>query len=196
MRREELETAFTHFFNQLVHLDKNHTKNVRQVRKDLKTRMGVDFYENWSENVKKEGFLTTCSVYKFVGEIEDILLGSHERQACESSPHGSKGSDTPHKLKDMPPKPDLAAVGEAAIKGIVSTGKKLVSYLSGSHEPPEREWRRELQEMFIGTHNRIRKRQEELAGKLIELRNTELKRWKEALLDRDDSGAQVNCRAR
>lgn len=186
MRLEELETVFTHFFYQLVHLDKNHPRNVRQVRKDLETGMGVDFYENWSENMKKGGLLTTYSVYEFVGGIEDILLGSHERQAREPSPHGSKGSDAPHKPKDMPPKADWAAAGGAVAKGAISAGKKLVSYLSNSHEPHEPhgpEWSSELQKMFEGTHNRIQKRQEALAGKLIGLRNAELERWKKALQD-------------
>src|SRR5271156_1226965 len=183
MRLEELETVFTHFFYQLVHLDKNHPRNARQVRKDLETGMGVDFYESWSENVKKGGLLTTLSVYGFVGRLEDILLGSHERQARESSPHGSKGSDAPHKPKDMPPKADWAAAGGAVAKGAISAGKRLVSYLSNSHESYEPEWSSELQKMFEGTHDRIQKRQEALASKLIGLRNAELERWKKALQD-------------
>lgn len=183
MRLEELETVFTHFFYRLVHLDKNHPRNVRQVRKDLETGMGVDFYENWSENVKNGGFLTTCSVYEFVGEIEDILLGSHERQAREPSPHGSKGSDVQHKPKDTP-KADWAAAGGAVTKGAISAGKKLVSYLSSHNESHDGlEWNSELRKMFEGTHDHIQKRQETLAGKLIRLRNAELERWKKALQD-------------
>jgi len=131
MRLEELETVFTHFFYQLVHLDKNHPRNVRQVRKDLETGMEVDFYESWSENVKKGGLLTTCSVYEFVGRIEDILLGSHERQARESSPHGSKGSDASRKPKEMPPKADWAAAGESSRYGDISCAELLPCMLEG-----------------------------------------------------------------
>src|SRR5271154_5379031 len=158
MRLEELETVFTHFFYQLVHLDKNHPRNVRQIRKDLETGMEVDFYENWSENVKKGGVFTTYSVYEFVGRIEDILLGSHERQARESSPHGSKGSDASRKPKEMPPKADWAAAGGAVAKGAISAGKKLVSYLSNSPESHGPGWSSELQKMFEGTHDFIQER--------------------------------------
>jgi hypothetical protein len=173
MWHEELETVFTYFFDRLVHLDKIHSQNVRQVRNKLKDEMEVDFYENWSSN--KE-CLTNYSVYKFVGEMEDILIASHGRRASEASesgPHGPRVGDAPRKQKDMPPDPDWAVLGQ-----------KVVSLLFGSHEPG---WRNALEKMFDDAHDHIRKRQEMLAGKLIGLRDAELERWKTALRDRQET---------
>lgn len=187
MRHKELESVFTYFFDQLVHLSKKHPNDVKQARNKLKTEMEVDFYENWKTNVENGGRLTTYSVYEFVRKIDDILLGAHERRASESGPHRPKVVNAPHKPKENP-NPDLAAATKAGVKGTASAATKMFSRLSGSDKPG---WSSEKRKMFDDAHDHIQKRQEMLADELIVLRNAELERWKKALQDGNETVSYI-----
>lgn len=129
------------------------------------------------------GRLTTYSVYKFVGKLEDILIGSHESGVHESGPYMHKVVNAPHKPKDAP-NVDWAAATMAATRGTVAVGKNVFSYLSGSHET---KWRGEIQKMFDGAQDLIQKRQKMRADEMIQLRNAELETWKNALHDQEET---------
>lgn len=142
--------------------------------------MEVNFYEDWSKN--KEN-ITTYSVYKFVGKLEDILIGSHERRAPESDPYIRKVVNASYRPKDAP-NVDWPAAARAAAKGTASVGKNVLSYLSRSHEP---KWRSEIQKMFDGAQELIQERQKTRANEIIRLRNAKLESWKTALQDREET---------
>jgi hypothetical protein len=137
----------------------------------------VDFYENWSENMKNGGRLTTYSVYKFVRNLEDILIGPHESQASESGPYMPKAVSVSHKPKDLP-SVDWFAVARAAARETASVSKHVFSHLSSSHGS---KWKNEIQKMFDDAHDLIQNRQEVRADEMIKSRNAELERWKKAL---------------
>ena len=177
MRLKELKVMFTYFFDHFVHLSRAHRNNVDNVRSKLKEEMGVDFFENWGENLKNVKHITSYSVYEFVGKIEGTLIGSPERHTQESEHPRHKMVDGPRKPRDGPDV-DWSALGLAALKGTASVGRKGLSLLKGSHEP---KWNDELDQMFDNAHLRIQKRQEELISSLIRQRNDELDLWKKAL---------------
>lgn len=110
--------------------------------------------------------LTTYSVYEFVKKIEDLLIDSHESWVHESGPY----------IPRQAPEVDWAVVG-----------KKMLSYLSGSHEL---KWRSEIQKMFDGAQDLIQIRQKMRADEMIGLRNAELLRWKKALQDLESGTSQ------
>lgn len=183
MRRKELETVFTYFFDYFVHLSEDHSKNVKQVRNKLKTKMEVNFFENWSKNMENGGRLTTYSVYEFVRGIEYEIIGSHDSRSHESGHSVPKVVNASRKPKAAPDV-DWGAVTKAAAKGAASYSKKGFWYLSGSHEP---QWRSEIQKMFDGAQRLIEERQEMRADEMIGLRNAELEKWKTALQDETET---------
>jgi hypothetical protein len=179
MRLKELKAMFTYFFDHFVHLSKTHRNNVDNARSKLKEEMDVDFFENWSENLRNVKHITNYSVYEFVGKIEGTLIGSQERHAHESGHPRHKVVDGPRKPREGPDV-DWSALGSAAIRGTASVGRKGLSLLKGSHES---KWNGELNQMFEEAHLRIQKSQEELTSSLIGQRNDELDLWKKALRD-------------
>jgi hypothetical protein len=175
---KELEAMFHCIFDQLVHLSRTYPKNVGHVRSKLKAEMGVDFYENWSYNFDNAApRITTYSVYEFVGKIETILIGAHERHTHESGHSRHKSANGPHKPREGP-NVDWHAVGKAALTGTASAVEKGLSMLKGSHES---KWNGDLQQMFDNAHSHIQAAQELLANKIIGLRKNELESWNKIL---------------
>jgi hypothetical protein len=141
--------------------------------------MGVDFYKNWRYNTRDGGRLTTYSVYEFVGKLEDIIIGSHESSAPETSSHTHKVANVSHKPKEFP----IVNWGRAAIgttKGAVALGKSVLSHLSGFHES---KWKSAIEKMFNGAQDRIVERRKMRADEMIKWRNAELEKWRKALQD-------------
>jgi hypothetical protein len=141
--------------------------------------VGVDFYKDWRYNTRDGGRLTTYSVYEFVGKLEDIIIGSHESSAPETSPHTHKVANVSHKPKE-PPIVDWGEAAMATTKGALAFGKSVLSHLSGLHEA---KWKSAIEKMFKGAQDRIVERHKMRADEMIKRRNAELERWKKALQD-------------